>query len=199
MSVIIRADFLQETKRFFDELPEIATRSASMAINDVASRDALKLLRKDIESQVDFPTGYLSQPDRLGVSRKATPNNLEAVITARDRATSLARFARGQTVANTRGKGVRVQVKPGVTKQLPKAFLVNLRNGNTGLAVRLKDGQSLRNKNDGRVVKLGKNTYLLYGPSVDQVFRDVADGNSSEIGQLVTNEFFRQFARLTRD
>lgn len=199
MSVIIRADFLQETKRFFDELPDIATRSASMAINDVASRDALKLLRKDIESQVDFPTGYLSQPDRLGVSRKATPNNLEAVITARDRATSLARFARGQSVANTRGKGVRVQVKPGVSKLLPKAFLVNLRNGNLGLAVRLKEGQSLRNKNDGRVVKLGKNTYLLYGPSVDQVFRDVADGNAGEIGQLVTNEFFRQFARLTRD
>jgi hypothetical protein len=169
-----------------------------MAINDVASRDALKLLRADIESQVDFPSGYLSQPDRLGVSRKATPNNLEAVITARDRPTSLARFARGQSVANTRGKGVRVQVKPGQAKLLPKAFLVNLNNGNLGLAIRLKDGQSLRNKNDGRMVKLGKNTYLLYGPSVDQVFGDVADGNSSEISRLVSNQFFRQFARLTR-
>ena len=198
MTVIVRADFLQETKRYFDELPEIATRSASMAINDVASRDALKLLRADIESQVDFPSGYLNQPDRLGVSRKATPNNLEAVITARDRATSLARFARGQSVANTKGKGVRVQVKPGQAKLLPKAFLVNLRNGNLGLAVRLKEGQSLRNKNDGRMVKLGKNTYLLYGPSVDQVFKDVADGNSDEIGRLVSNQFFRQFARLSR-
>jgi hypothetical protein len=101
-------------------------------------------------------------------------------------------------VANTRGKGVRVQVKPGQAKLLPKAFLVNLNNGNLGLAVRLKEGQSLRNKNDGRMVKLGKNTYLLYGPSVDQVFGDVADGNSDEISRLVSNQFFRQFARLTR-
>lgn len=198
MSFFIQADFLKEAKQFFEELPHIATRAAVLAVNDVASEGGLRLLKKDIESQVNFPSGYLNQQNRLGVSRKATESSLSAVITARDRATSLARFAKGQTPAGTRGKGVRVEVKRGNAKVLKKAFLLNLKNGNLGLAVRLKPGESLRNKNAGSPVKLGKNTYLLYAPSVDQVFRSVAEGNSEKIGQMLSNQFLRQFTRLTR-
>lgn len=197
MTVTIQANFLKDTQRFFDELPELANRSASIAINDVVTRDGIKLLRNDIETQVNFPSGYLNSQDRLGVTRKATPNSLQAVITARDRATSLARFARGQSPASSRGKGVRVEVKRGSPVQLNKAFLVNLKNGNMGLAVRLKEGQTIRNKHDANAVKFGKNTYLLYGPSVDQVFKTVADANSENLSQLLTKQFFRQFARLS--
>lgn len=197
MSVFITANFLKETKQFFEELPHIATRAAVLAINDVSGRDGLTLLRKDVESQINFPSGYLNQQNRLGVTRRASESSLEAVITARDRATSLARFAKGQTPAGTRGKGVRVEVKRGNAKLLKKAFLVNLKNGNLGLAVRLKPGESLRNKNEGKPVKFGKNTYLLYAPSVDQVFRSVAEGNSDKLGQMLGNQFLRQFARLS--
>ena len=88
-------------------------------------------------------------------------------------------------------------MKRGRTKTLRKAFLVNLRNGNVGLAVRLKQGETLQNKTYGKPVMLGKNLYLLYGPSVDQVFRTVADDSLPMLGEEVSKEFFRNFARLS--
>ena len=45
---------------------------------------------------------------------------------------------------------------------------------------------------------LSNNVYLLYGPSVDQVFRSVADDKTPKILSDVTAEFLRQFARLSR-
>jgi hypothetical protein len=46
-------------------------------------------------------------------------------------------------------------------------------------------------------VKLADNVYLLYGPSVDQVFRLVADDRADDLAEMVENQFYRQFARLT--
>jgi hypothetical protein len=84
---------------------------------------------------------------------------------------------------------------------MPSAFLMRLRAGagtadnyNIGLAIRLAPGERIRNK---RVMtQVGHNLYLLYGPSVDQVFRTVADDNAPEIATMVRDEFYRQFARL---
>jgi hypothetical protein len=39
---------------------------------------------------------------------------------------------------------------------------------------------------------------LLYGPSVDQVFAEVADKVAPTIGDLVAAEFHRNFARLSK-
>lgn len=194
MSVLIRGEFLREARSFFEELPEITEQAATYALNDVAERKAVPMIRRDAESQINFPKGYLDSDDRLGISKKARPNSLEVVITARDRPTSLARFAHGQTPEGTRGQGVTVMVKRGRTRTMGKAFLVRLRNGNVGLATR---DRSLIER-AYKPVMLDRGVYLLYGPSVDQVVKTVAGEALPEIGDLVANEFFRQFTRLSR-
>lgn len=194
MTYLVQGGFLREARQFFEDLPDITEQAVMMSINQVAERKAVPMIRRDVESQIAFPAGYLDQPDRLGVTRKANRNNLEAVITARDRATSLARFAPGQTPENSRGKPITIQVKKGRSKQLNKGFLVRLKNGNIGLATRDKSTISRAYK----PVMLGRGVYLLYGPSVDQVFKAVAADSLPAIGDLLSVEFFRQFARLTR-
>lgn len=197
MTVRVFADALKDVRQYFEQLPDIAEQAAVLAINDVAERTGLTAIRKEMRAEVEFPKGYLENGDRLRVTQRARKGSLEAMITGRDRATSLARFAPGQNAQNTRGRGVRVKVSSkGGMKVLEKAFIVNLKNGNKGLAVRLKPGDQLRNSS--KAVKLSGNAYLLYGPSVDQVFRGVADQESGQILNMVSNQFLRQFARLTR-
>lgn len=194
----IKSDLLSEVREYFEQAPTHAIDAAMMAINSTITRGGLASMKRDVMSQVAFPAGYLDLESRLGVTRKATRNSLEGVITGRDRATSLARFAPGQTPQNNRGRGVTVAVKRGKAKHLKRAFLVTLNNGNIGLAVRLKPGETLRNKTYGKPVMLGKNLYLLYAPSVDQVFSTVAENALPMLGESVANEFYRNFARLTR-
>lgn len=196
MSVSVIAEALSEVADYFEKLPEVATQAAALAINTVSQREALPMIRSEMRDQLNFPEGYLETGNRLSVVRKATRNTLSATIRGRDRATSLARFRTGgQTPVNTRGRGVRLQVKRGQTRVLRKAFLVKLRGGNIGLAVRLKPGESLANSTGA--VEIFENVYLLYGPSVDQVFRTVADDVGPNVLDSVTTEFFRQFARLS--
>jgi len=128
------------------------------------------------------------------------------VILARKRATSLARFAApGTPLGLRKGSSVTVQVKRGSRTVLRNAWLVRLRRGasmsednfNVGLAVRLKPGESLGNKKSAHKSWLIPNQVaLLYGPSVNQVFDDVAESQGPEILNLVATEFFRQFDRL---
>lgn len=195
MSASIVATGLRDMQRFFEELPEVAEQAAIYAINDTVQREGLTLIKKDMRDQVNFPSGYL-EGERLKPTRFAVRGRLEAVIRGRDRPTSLARFAEGQTPENTRGQGVRVRVKRGQTELLRKAFLVKLRNGNIGLAVRVKSGESLRNTEGA--TQLAPGLFLLYGPSVDQVMRSVADDRADDIIDLVSNKFLRQFGRLSR-
>lgn len=198
MSSVIGGSVLGDVRKYFEQLPEVAEKAAIMALNQVVERDGLAMMRADITSQIAFPNGYLKMDDRLAVTRKARPGNIEAVITARDRPTSLARFSSGQSPESTRKGGVTVQVKRGKTTHLKKAFLVRLKNGNLGLAVRLKPGETLNNKTYGKPVMLAKHVYLLYGPSVDQVFQTVAEESLPELGDMVSKEFYRQFTRLSR-
>lgn len=186
---------LGDVVEYFEKFTDNAELAAALAINQVAEREALPSIRKKMTTQVAFPKSYLNN-ERLGLRRKASRKNLEAVISGRDRPTSLARFANGRTPEEMRGRQIRVQVKPGQSRVLKNAFLVRLKNNNIGLAVRLKPGDQLRNS-DG-AVNLGKNLFLLYGPSVDQVMKDVADQVTPDIGEQVTDQFLRQFARLSR-
>lgn len=195
---------LQDLEQFFKRAPEAATTAARMAINDTVTRYGMQMIRKDMMEQVAFPMGYLSG-DRLFVAKRATNNNLEAVILGRKRATSLARFAAGPTVLNGKG-GVQVRIKSGRTTYLKRAFLVRLRAGasmsedkyNIGLALRLAPGERLNKNTPHKSWLVPGKVALLYGPSVDQVFGDVADKVAEPIGDMVTTEFYRQFARLTR-
>lgn len=195
MSVSIVATALKDAQRFFEQAPDIAEEAAVLAINETVEREGLTLIKRDMRDQVNFPSGYL-EGDRLKVTRRASARSLEAVIRGRDRPTSLARFAQGQTPANTRGRGVRISVKRGTGQVLRKAFLVNLKNGNIGLAVRLKPGDTLRNSDAAQ--QLADNVWLLYGPSVDQVFRGVANDRADDLTEMISQKFNRQFGRLAR-
>lgn len=180
--------------------------AARIALNDVSEGEGLAVYRKAVEDQVDFPDGYVTT-DRLGVRTRATDDRLSVMISGRQRATSLARFARGgQTVQSTRRKGVRVKVsKQGAGALMERAWLVRLNRGsardrdyfNLGLAIRLEPGERLRNKREVRATQLDDNVYLLYGPSIDQVFRDVMVSDTPVVLDKVRDEFFRQFFRLT--
>lgn len=198
MSVKVISKGLPEISDYLKRVPDIANQAAAFAINDTATGPGLKMLRDAIYDEIDFPRGYLDN-DRLGVKSKATPSKLEAVIRGRDRPTSLARFAAGgQSPASTRKGGVTIQVKK-TAKHLSGAWLVPLRSGNVGLAVRTRPGSNLRGSRGAVELFNDKSgtVYLLYGPSVDQVFGDVAAEHVDDIEKLIIPEFFRQFTRLS--
>lgn len=215
MTIAFESDGLGDAADYFMRMPEISARAASRAINRVANRDGMRLIQDMMYQDVNFPKGYLDG-DRIGVSRLATEQRPEAVIRARQRATSLARFAQGGVVGGGQflsgggkavNRGVAVGVRNGGERVLRSAWLVRLRRGasldednyNVGLAVRVKEGDTIAGKNTLHKSWLvpGK-VALLYGPSVDQVFRSVADRASAPIAQLVAAEFYRQIDVLTR-
>ena len=117
MTALVSALGLDAMQKFFEQLPDVAEASAVLAINQVADRDGLNLIKSTMRSQVNFPVGYL-EDGRLAVKSRANRSNLQAVISGRDRPTSLARFAAGQDESNTRGRGVRVTIKGGRTVTL---------------------------------------------------------------------------------
>lgn len=168
--------------------------NAAKAINRTTERSKAAASRQ-IRQEVAFSASYLSRADRLGITKKASRGDLESIITGRHRPTSLAQFARGGRVGGRRRSGVTVEVQPGIVKRLRGAFFLNLRSGNTdtnnnlGLAIRLPAG-----KVPDRAYKptlVGKNLWLLYGPSIDQVFDDVANDISPDAADFLEAEFVR--------
>lgn len=166
------------------------------AVNRAASQTRTSAAR-DIAEQVAYPGSYLSPSgERLFVRQRATRSNPTARIVAIDRPTSLARFATGRT----KGAGVSVRVSPGRTRYLRKAFLIRLRSGsqsidtkaNLGLAVRLRPGERIQNKNIMR--PFGGGLYLLYGPSVGQVFSTLLPEIEEDVDDFFEVEFDRLFA-----
>lgn len=201
MTVRIETKGLTEIERYMSLAPRATTTSIRVAINQVAQRTGIRTLRDAMEEEVAFPKGYLNDARRFGVTQLARDNDLEAKITARSRPTSLARFASGAATIGARtGGSLTVRVNPSRRRSLSRAFLIRLRAGegpvtddsfNLGLAIRLRPGEVISNKT--KMVPFGGGLYLLYGPSVDQVFRDVALDKSAELADLVAAEFFRQF------
>lgn len=202
MKVEILAQGLTDLSKYFDRLPGLTSEAVRIAINDVAKGQGRKLIIAQMLREVAFPSGYLDQ-NRLAITKTARNDDLTAILTGRQRPTSLARFATsgGKTGPITvrvkaNGGGRTFNVKPGGAY----AFFVALRGAtdgsNTGLAIRVPNGQSVRGRRSGGVKPLSPNVFLLYAPSVDQVFRGVASDLSDQVGALVETEFFRQFDRL---
>jgi hypothetical protein len=194
---IVAIEGLSETIASIDEMPASVLRFARMAINTTTKRSRTLASRR-IREQVGFTATYLSDGNgRLSITQTATDNNLEARIRGRFRPTSLARFAVGSSP-----KGVRVRVKPGSSELMRRAFLMRLRAGNAdidtkanqGLAIRLQPGERIANKR--QMVQVAGNLYLLYGPSVDQVFATVADEIAPETSDILEAEFLRLIDRL---
>ena len=178
--------------------------AAVRAINKIA-RDARAQAAKMIRNEVNLPARYVSPSEgRLAVTKQANGSNLEARITARGRATSLAQFVTGSAKPNV--QGVHIKVAPGKARFLRRAFLIRLPQGNSpvtdtkfnlGLAVRLKPGDTLRNKITARRVEKG--LYVLYGPSVSQVFRaNDGDGIANEMTPGLEAKLRDEFLRLLR-
>lgn len=167
------------------DLDESILRNARNAINKAADRARTSSARA-IREQLAFPAQYLNS--RLEVSKRATGASLEAVISGRDRPTSLARFVSNRSQKPGKA-GVNVQVSASASKRMNRAFLMKLNNGNLGLAMRLKKGERVQNKK--QLVKVGEGLYLLYGPSVDQAFGLVAPEQEEATANFLEQEFLR--------
>lgn len=181
--------------RSLETLPDDVKLAASRAVNYAAKRSRT-LAGRRIREQVNFPARYLSgENGRLQITSKASPDNPEATITGRFRATSLATFTRGNPTPSK--AGVTVEVAPGFAKKMRRAFVIRLRQGselsdtksNLGLAIRLKPGESIHNKVN--IVRMNNGLYLLYGPSVNQVFKDVSSEILPDVEGFLENEFTR--------
>lgn len=186
---VVAVDGLDQLGDIESLAPKIA-RYAQQAIN-TTTRRRRTAMAKEMQKQIAFPARYLSgSGGRLKIDKYANPRSLEAVITGRDRPTSLARFAANRDPkASRRRGGVSVNVAPGQTKFMNGAFIMQLRGGNLGLAIRLKAGESVRNKK--QMKRVSKGLYLLYGPSVNQVFRGVAEDGTPETLDFLEREFLR--------
>ncbi len=191
---------LLDLENFLKATPDITNRAVAFAMNDVLGGQGLARFRKAVAAEVQFPAGYVD--DKINIEQRATPGRLIASVVGRQRPTSLARFATSGTVGGTGGITVRVK---GGSKLMKDAFLVRLNQGagisddgyNVGLAIRLKPGMTLNKKDTSRMVHLGKDVVLLYGPSVDQILNnEVADAETPEVVDAIATEFFRQYARL---
>lgn len=189
------------------EAAERNTRvAAAFSMNDTLSGPrGLGVYREAINAQINFPAGYVDDPNRFGMDQRATPDNLVASLVARQRPTSLARFAVGGAVGSKGGVTVKV-ARGGRSATFKTGFLVRLRSGssmdgnNLGLAVRLSPGVVLDKRDTSKMVHLESNVVLLYGPSIDQVLNtSVADAETPEVIDNVATEFYRQFARLQAD
>lgn len=173
------------------DMSDQINRAARMAINKAAERGR-GWFAQDMRKQVAFPSGYLGAgANRLFIERKASDQSLEAVVAARRRPTSLARFATGNK--SKQARGVHVQVKPGRTRLMQNAFLMNLRSGNLGLAMRTRPGQRPPKAFKPKEIQPG--LWLLYGPSVDQVFRQMIEKEDRPYGQ-VEDFLATEFERL---
>ena len=170
-----------------DSLDEKIIASARIAVNKATDK-ARVMASEDIRGSINLGRNYLAK--RLTVVKRASGNDLEGMIRGSDNPTMLARFAntRNPRVARKAG-GVTVSVKPGSAKFMKGAFLMDL--GNTvGLAIRVKPGESLRNRKNAKRVANG--LYLLYGPSVNQAFRLVADDRLDDVLDILETEYNRQ-------
>jgi len=188
-----------EALRYMDAIPAKVERAAYRALNRGAAK-ARTLASKAIREEVNFQAKYLGPANkRLTVSRKARSGSLEAEIKGRGRPTSLANFIKGSRKPVKRGdtRGLSVNVKKGAGATfIGGAFLINLNNGNVGLAVRTAGGKprgAYRPKPIGKDGRL----WLLYGPSVDQVLHSVSSGTgifrdiSPEVARVIEAEYLR--------
>jgi len=177
-------------KRF----PQAAAEASKLAVNDTIDF-ARANIRKAIVDQIAVPPDAIT-PARFGVTRRATQNKLEAVLSASNQPLGLVRFARGEKVS---GKtGVQVQVKKGgEIRTLKNAFFLPTPGapGSFALAVRAPGG--LSNSRGAYRVK-GTDIYLLSGPSPNQLLANIAPKLLTTIQTRLNREFTRQYARLLR-
>lgn len=202
----VTANGLTELQReFAQRAPERMAKLASQTLNRALPRGRTRLVRV-VTGSINLPAAYVREQITL---RNATPAKLEAAMSARKRPVQLSRFdARrvlkaGQLSAASRERhhdeqarasaamrpaGVTVKVRKGGAREtLPGAFIIRLRSSNSiGVALRAKVGD----KRAGR-----KPIDVLYGPSLDQIYRRVRPELQAEMGTYVRDELQRRVAQ----
>lgn len=191
LNMVVAVEGLEDID--FANVPERVKRFAVAAVNTTARKFRTESSRR-IREQIAFPARYLdSKTDgNLRLARTATVAAMEAVIQGRFEPTQLSRFVKGPKRHGI--KGPTVEVGRGNRERMNRAFLMNLRSGNIGLVVRLRQGEHIENKS--RMVSMNNNLYLLYGPSVNQIFRQVSEEVSDDAGAFMEKEFLRMTEAL---
>lgn len=187
--------------RYVRELPEIANEAAFLSVSDT-SKSARAAAARKMVTTLTWPKSYLDN-GRLGIAKRATRSDLTAEIKGRDRPTSLARFS-ATPVRFGRQQGIKVSIVRGKGQpMMRRAFYMRLKRGrsmdtenpNVGLAVRLGKGESL--SNSVGALDIGGGVYLLYGPSVNQVFGNVADDILDDVSDSLNDRFIYHYTRLS--
>ena len=190
----ITAINLESVQKKIEQQGDEGMAVAVQAINDTAEY-AFDLGRESILDQIAFPAGYLDLPGRYLISRKAVLRDPQASIVARDRPTALSRFVTSAPAPLKKGP-VRVRVsRKGSGGTLRGAFITPLKGGNKGVAIRVKRGEGIRGR-DRDIAGLQAfredehgTTYLLYGPSVNQVFFDVVEDIEPNVSRFLVDRF----------
>jgi len=196
---------LEAYEELAQQFPTIVPRAASMAINDAARRGRISA-KREIMKQVNFTSSYLGgeKDGRLKIKQFSRPEMLSAAIEGRFRPTSLTRFLTNQKSMVKRGRQgtwimgmgpAKLKIDAGSTTMVDYAYLLRLRSGNLGFAIRLRKGESIRGSSKSYPIG-DTGFHLLYGPSVNQVFNTVRNDVTPEIIQKLNVEFDRQFQRL---
>lgn len=187
---------IPEFERYLNQQVRNIEKAAILTVNTVAKNTYTELKRK-VMSNVNLKASYLDGRDgrgkkRLEISQYAKQGEIVAKLVGRDRATSLARFD-----ARKVGRQITVKVK-NRTKIIKSGLLLDFR-GNRLVGLRVKKGETIRNKKlQAKKVSSSKNTdlYILYGPSVQQVVNQVAPEIIPDIEKKLGREFLRQLRRL---
>lgn len=196
----------KEFQQYLRLFPQASRRAVKDTVN-AGTKFAFAESSREMRKQVNLPQSYIGSAaagNRLKIARYATEEVPVGVISARKRPVSLARFALDKMLA--RRGGVSVVVKPGSARRMASAFIIKLRAGksvaedqfNLGLAMRIKPGESIRNKRAKPFSTRDPTLFLLYGPSVDQVFQTVRAQVVPKVEDFLGLEYLRQFDRHLR-
>lgn len=170
----------------------VGDQAASMGLNDTAEY-ARRLTSAQIRKEINLRAGNVNA--RVRVRRTASPNDLEAIVSAEDRATSLANYSNSPRRFGRQRLPPRVKVLSSSSNApMRGAFWIRLRGNNEGIAVRLKAGERVRNKR--KMSSIGKGVYLLYGPSVGQAFHSQAQKALPQISDYAEARVAHHLARL---
>lgn len=165
-----------------DESNKLLARSLNKTANKAKTLAAVK-----IRQQVNLKSAYVKS--KLTVHR-ATYSNLSARLSAEKRGVLMTRYP----YTLLRRGGATVKIKPtGPRKELPGAFLVNLRAGD-----RIVQALAWRDPKGG-VYRTGNAKIIVpYSPSVSQVFNTVRDDINDELGDYLLTTAESELAAILR-
>lgn len=199
----VTTEGLAEIAQDFEDFPKKAALAGRIAVNYAADKFARRS-SDDIQKNLRLGSRAVynaSNQRRSGIRvEKAKLDNLTAVVSASSEPLPLGKFAtnvpRGRI---RRGVSPVVMVKPGAGAEMKGAFYVRVKNGTVLIAIRLKAGESVRNKTANRTYPLRKtdpSVVTMYGPSLDQAFKRNLDSFVPQINNDIRLEFNRQLTRL---